>query len=67
MALAFALNTGTLKEVLQNIKSILFLGVVKMSTGQVPTVDGATTAIKMPYAVAIALGTFSYLMWYRMM
>ena len=68
MAICVALKTGTLKNVLQNLRFMLFLGAIKVSAGQAPTVDGtAVSSVKLPYAVAIAIGTLGYLLWYRIM
>ncbi len=50
------------------MKFMLLDGVVKMSTGQVPTMDDLSQSVgKLPYAVAIAVGTVGYMVWRRLM
>jgi prepilin peptidase CpaA len=67
MALAIALRAGAMLRLLKNMKLLVIDGVVKVSTGQVPTMDDLPESVgKMPYAVAIAAGTLGYLMWRRM-
>lgn len=64
LSLVYAWRIGMLLRMLQNIRSILYLGAVKISNGSLPALEDAPeTAGKFPYAVAITLGTFSYLMW----
>jgi prepilin peptidase CpaA len=67
MALAIALRAGAMLRLLKNMKLLVIDGVVKVSTGQVPTMDDLPESVgKMPYAVAIAAGTLGYLIWRRM-
>jgi len=67
MALAIALRAGVMLRLLGNLKFMLLNGVVKVSTGQVPTIDDLPQSVgKLPYAVAIAFGTLSYMLWRRM-
>ena len=66
MALVIALRAGAIMRLLGNVKFMLLDGVVKMSTGQVPTMDDVSQSVgKLPYALAIAVGTFAYLVWRR--
>jgi len=67
MALAIALRAGAMLRLLGNLKFLLLDGVVKVSTGQVPTIDDLPQSVgKLPYAVAIAVGTLSYMVWRRL-
>jgi len=64
LAVAVALRLGVLRRVLDNVR-LLFVGLLfKAATGTLPTLDPlpAPTA-RMPYGVAIALGTVAYLVW----
>ena len=68
MALVIALRAGAIMRLLGNVKFMLLDGVVKMSTGQVPTMDDLSQSVgKLPYAVAIAVGTVGYMVWRRLM
>lgn len=68
MALAMALRAGAMLRLLENVKFLLLDGVVKMSTGQAPTMDDMAQSVgKLPYAVAIAVGTVGYMIWRRLM
>ncbi len=68
MALVIALRAGAIMRLLGNVKFLLLDGVVKMSTGQVPTMDDLSQSVgKLPYAVAIAVGTVGYMVWRRLM
>lgn len=68
MALVMALRAGAILRLLGNVKFLLLDGVVKMSTGQVPTMNDMSPSVgKLPYAVAIAVGTLGYLVWRRLM
>ena len=67
IALALVLWSGMLKRLLQNIKYILMGGMVKMSVGQLPVMDDLPLSVgKLPYGVAIAMGTCSWLVWQRL-
>ena len=68
MALAIALKTRVLMQVMSNLKQMMFLGAVKVSAGQVPSLEGtAVSTGRLPYAVAIAVGTMVSLVWHRML
>lgn len=68
MALYIALRAGAMMRLLGNVKFMLLDGVVKMSTGQAPTMDDLSQSVgKLPYAVAIAVGTVGYIIWRRLM
>lgn len=67
MALVVALWSKQLMNMLQNIKLMLFGGLLKMNAGQLPTMNDLPVSVaKLPYAVAITVGTLGYLMWQRM-
>jgi prepilin peptidase CpaA len=67
MALAVALWSRQLVNMLQNIKLMLFGGLLKMNSGQLPTMNDLPVSVaKLPYAVAITAGTLGYLIWQRM-
>ena len=67
IALMLALRSGMLKRLLQNIKYILMSGMVKMSVGQSPVMDDLPLSVgKLPYGVAIAIGTLGWLVWQRL-
>ena len=66
MALAVVLWSQQLGRLVQNLKLILLGGLVKMSAGQSPLLDELPVSVgKLPYAVAITVGTFGYLAWQR--
>jgi prepilin peptidase CpaA len=54
-------------NMVQNIKLMLFGGLLKMHAGQLPTMNDLPASVaKLPYAVAITVGTLGYLVWQRM-
>lgn len=66
MALAVVLWSRQLSQMLQNVKLILLGSFVKMSAGQAPLMNDLPVSVgKLPYAVAITVGTLSYLAWQR--
>lgn len=66
MALTVVLWSKQLGQMLQNIKLILLGGLVKMSAGQLPLMNDLPVSVgKLPYAVAITVGTLGYLIWQR--
>ena len=67
MAIAVAVRSRAVGEVLRNVRMLLYMGTVKLHLGQAPnTQDAPVSGIRMPYGVAIAVGTLAYLMWCRM-
>lgn len=67
MALMVTLWSGKLGRLLQNIRLMLLGGLVKASAGQLPLMNDLPVSVgKLPYAVAIAVGTLAYLIWQRM-
>lgn len=66
MALVVVLWSKQMGQMLQNIKLMLLGGVVKVSAGQLPKMDDLPVSVgKLPYAVAITVGTFAYLVLQR--
>lgn len=64
MALVVAIRVGMLSRLLQNLKLMLFGAVVKISARQAPRIDDLPESVgKLPYAVAITVGTLGYLIW----
>jgi prepilin peptidase CpaA len=52
---------------LLNIKLILFGSLIKMNAGQLPVMNDMPVSVaRLPYAVAITVGTFAYLVWQRL-
>ncbi len=67
LAILMVLWSGKLASFFQNVKLMLMGGMVKMSMGHLPAVEEVPVSVgKLPYAVAIAIGTFGYLVWQRM-
>lgn len=66
MALALVLWSKQFYQTLQNIKVVLMEGLFKIINGQLPLLDDLSVSVgKLPYAVAISVGTLSYLVWQR--
>lgn len=62
LALSVALWAKQLAPMLRNIKYILFEGLIKAHSGQVPVLDVIPVKVgKLPYAVAITAGTLCYI------
>lgn len=67
MALVVALWSRHLANLLHNIKLMLFDGLLRINAGQLPIMTDLPVSVgKLPYAVAITLGTLGYLVWQRM-
>ena len=67
LAILLALWTKKLKSLLQNTRLVLLGGAVKMSARQAPVMnDFEGSAGKLPYGVAITLGTLGLLAWQRL-
>lgn len=66
IALLLAARTGVFRRLIENIRLILLGGAIKMSAGQLPMADDLPVSVgKLPYGVAIAIGTFCWLAWQR--
>lgn len=67
LAIVFALRIKKLRNLLQNIKLILFGTLIKMSAKQATVMDDLpASAGNLPYGVAIAVGTFGFLVWQKL-
>lgn len=67
MALAVVLWSRQLANLLQNIKLVLLGGLVKLSAGKLPLMNDLPVSVgKLPYAVAITVGTLGHLVWQRL-
>jgi len=67
MALLVVMWSKQLSPMLQNIKYMFYGSAVKLSTGQAPLMNDLPVSVgKLPYALAISLGTFAYLIWQRL-
>lgn len=66
LALIVVLLGKQLLHLMQNIKFIAMDGMLKLSMREMPVVDGWFESVgKLPYAVAIAIGTLTFLVWQR--
>lgn len=67
IAIITVLLSKKITHFLQNIRLMLFGGLVRMSAGKLPLMDDLPVSVgALPYAVAISVGTLSYLLWKRM-
>jgi prepilin peptidase CpaA len=67
MALLVVLWSKQLAAMLHNVKYMLYGSAIKLSVGQAPLMNDLPVSVgKLPYAVAITLGTFAYLIWQRL-
>jgi prepilin peptidase CpaA len=67
IAILVVLWSKQLGLMLQNVKLMLYGSAVKLSAGQAPLMNDLPVSVgKLPYAVAITLGTFAYLIWQRL-
>ena len=66
MAIVAVLWSRQLANLLQNIRLILLGGLVKMSVGRLPLMNDLPVSVgKLPYAVAITVGTLGFVIWQR--
>jgi prepilin peptidase CpaA len=62
LAIAIAFKQGVFQAMLANLKHMAMGSYFKLALHEMPTVDAMPhTAAKMPYAIAIAAGTFAYI------
>ena len=67
LSIGFALKNRVAGRVFQNIRIMLYMGFFKAATGSLPTMEDAPqSAGKLPYAIAITVGTTGYLLWRTM-
>lgn len=64
LAVAAALRSRVVGRMLRNVGTLLTSSAVQLGAGELPQIGGvAQSAGQLPYAVAIAAGTASYLAW----
>ena len=64
LAIIVALRQGVFSRMLHNIRLIFYGSLIQVATGGMPTMEaGAAPAAKLPYGLAIAVGTLAYLAW----
>jgi prepilin peptidase CpaA len=64
MALAVATHTHAWSQLGQNLRIMLLGGLINAGTGKAPTLEApAQSAGSVPYGVAIAFGTFAWVLW----
>jgi prepilin peptidase CpaA len=62
LALVIAIKKNVFREMIYNVQQMAIGSYFKLALHEMPTVDGApVTAAKMPYAIAIAAGTITYI------
>ncbi len=66
MAIAVVIRTKKFRRLMQNYKYMYLGSMIKISTGKAPVMDDMPESVgKLPYAVAIAVGTMGYVIWRR--
>ncbi|MDP2101736.1 MAG: prepilin peptidase [Methylotenera sp.] len=64
MALVVVIRSRQLSGLLRNVRLMLTGGMVNMSAGRLPLMNDLPVSVgKLPYAVAITVGTLAYLVW----
>ncbi|MGH8772717.1 MAG: A24 family peptidase [Burkholderiales bacterium] len=64
LTVVIGLARGVLKQTFHNIVFMVNISAIKVQTGSLPSFDEAPkTAAKLPYGVAIALGTMGYVLY----
>jgi len=67
MAILVVMWSKQLSAMLHNVKYILYGSAINLSVGQAPLMNDLPVSVgKLPYALAISLGTFAYLIWQRL-
>lgn len=67
LALVMVLLGKQLKRLIQNMRFIAADGLFKLGMREMPVIDGDFDSVgKLPYAVAIAIGTLAFLGWQRL-
>ncbi|MGB8855719.1 MAG: A24 family peptidase [Burkholderiales bacterium] len=67
LALFVGLKNNVLRQMFVNLREMLLGAYFKLTMNETPTVDApARTAARMPYALAIATGTFAYVVLVRL-
>jgi len=66
MAIAVVIRTKKFRRLMQNYKYMYLGSMIKISTGKAPVMDDMPESVgKLPYAVAIGVGTMGYVIWRR--
>jgi prepilin peptidase CpaA len=66
IACTLALRSKVFVSLLQNLKLILIGSMVRMSDGKMPLISDFPVSVgELPFAVAISMGTVSFLIWQR--
>jgi prepilin peptidase CpaA len=66
LAFAIALRNGVVSRMLRNVWYILVGSIFRLASGSLPTLDPVREpAARMPYGIAIAVGTATFLAWQR--
>ena len=60
LALAITFRKRAFGQLFANLRLMLTGSAIKLASGHMPTVDEPTTVGKMPFGVAVALGTLAY-------
>jgi prepilin peptidase CpaA len=64
MAVSAALMKHEFRRLVENLKLMLFGSAIKAASRQLPIPDQPVASVgKLPYAIAIAVGTLGYLLW----
>jgi len=67
MAILVVMWSKQLGAMLHNVKYMLYGSAINLSVGQAPLMNDLPVSVgKLPYALAITLGTFTYLIWQRL-
>ena len=66
MSLAVVVRRRAMLQLIDNLKVMMVSGFSSLVMGQVPATEVPAASVgKLPYALAIAVGTFAYLVWQR--
>lgn len=63
LGLALAWRAGRLRETFGNLRLLVYGLLMRLAAPRAPSLAAAPTAVRMPYGVAIAVGTVTYLIW----
>ncbi len=62
LSVLYALRAGVARQAARNIRLIFYAAFARLAAAQGPVFDARTDSVaRMPYALAIAVGTFAYL------
>jgi prepilin peptidase CpaA len=68
LAIGFLLLRSRVRVMFRNLAAALHLGAIEIASGMAPSlrIDSSTSAGKIPYGVAIAIGTITYLVLHQL-